>query len=59
MNESLKGRMAETTHLNCPKEGWEEGEWTRVMITVLILTAWESCSDVKNRKAYSGKQEDE
>lgn len=33
------------------KEGGQEDDWTRVMMTVLGLTVWESGSDVKNRKA--------
>lgn len=33
------------------KEGRREDEWTRVMLSVSTLTAWESGSDVKNRQA--------
>lgn len=33
------------------KEGVQEDYWTRVTMTALRLTAWESDSDVKNRIA--------
>lgn len=32
-------------------EDGQENDWTRVMMTELRLTAWESATDVKNRVA--------
>lgn len=40
------------------KEGRQEDDWSRVMITVLSLTVWESSRDVKNRKAALQQEED-
>lgn len=33
------------------KEGRQEGDWITVMMTVLILTAWETGRQVKSRLA--------
>lgn len=43
------------------KEGRREGDWTKVMTSVLGMTAGESGSHMKNRKAakHPGKQADE
>lgn len=64
MKENLKGRMAGSTDLNHAKprllaqRRQARIDWTRVMMSEMRLTAWESSSPVNNRKAaeYTGKQ---
>lgn len=66
MKENLKGRMAGSTDLNHAKprllaqRRQARIDWTRVMMSEMRLTAWESSSPVNNRKAaeYTGKQTD-
>lgn len=43
------------------KEGGQEDDWIKMMISVLRLTMWESGSHLKNRKTagHPGKQADE
>lgn len=57
MKENLKGRMAGSTDLNHAKprllaqRRQARIDWTRVMMSEMRLTAWESSSPVNNRKA--------
>lgn len=34
---------------DCPEEGRQEDDWTRIMTTVLRLTEWERGGDVETR----------
>lgn len=44
-----------------PKEGGQKDDWTKIMMSVMRLTVWESSSDVQNRKSanHPGKQADD
>lgn len=66
MNESLKGRMAESTDLNRVEADWfEEGgrgdNLPKIITSVLRMTEWKSGHDVNYRQAakHTGKQPDE
>lgn len=41
---------------DCLREGDKEDDWTRVIMSLLRLTVWESGSDVKKRQAAESRQ---
>lgn len=55
-NQSLKGKLNEKhsagrVEADWLEEGGREDDWTKVMMSALGLTAWESGRDVKSRLA--------